>query len=74
MHNTSMGYPDILRQAPIFYMNTQKKHQKRERIRKFISSNYRGVFFNNIVLPIPTPSFTIATYGSPWWKKINLSN
>lgn len=39
-----MGYPDILRQAPIFYMNTQKKHQKRERIRKFISSNYRGVF------------------------------
>jgi hypothetical protein len=28
MHNTSMGYPDILRQTPIFCMNTQKKHTK----------------------------------------------
>lgn len=28
MHDTSMGYPDILRQTPIFCMNTQKNHTK----------------------------------------------
>lgn len=28
MHDTSMGYPDILRQTPIFCMNTQKSHTK----------------------------------------------
>lgn len=28
MHDTSMGYPYILRQTPIFCMNTQKNHTK----------------------------------------------
>lgn len=31
MHNASMGYPDILRQTPIFCMNTQKPHEDREK-------------------------------------------
>lgn len=59
-----MGYPDILRQTPIFCMNTQKSIKKGaySKIYKF---QLQRSFFNNIVLPIPTPSFTIATYGSP---------
>lgn len=28
MHSTSMGYPDILRQTPIFCMNTQKTSKR----------------------------------------------
>lgn len=31
MHNASMGYPDILRQTPIFCMNTQKTHEDRKK-------------------------------------------
>lgn len=71
MHDTSMGYPDILRQTPIFCMNTQKA-SKKERIRKFISSNYRGVFQQHC----STYSNTIFYNCDIWFtsvKKINLS-
>lgn len=38
MHNASMGYPDILRQTPIFCMNTQKPHEDREKSRALLLS------------------------------------